>query len=73
MDWLSGHIHRTNRDEEIPGIHMTINAIGPCMDIPDCMTTEEISSVITESVSQSCLTVSTGVLKDLQPYEMKLW
>ena len=42
---LSRYNHKTNRDEEIPGMKITINAIESCMDIPDCMTTEKIRSL----------------------------
>ena len=35
-------------DEEIPGTHITINAIESCTDIPDCKTAEEIRKVILE-------------------------
>ena len=27
VDWLSGHNHKTNSDEEIPEMNITINAI----------------------------------------------
>ena len=41
-DWLSRLNHKTIRDEEIPGISVTINAMESCIDIPDCMTTDKI-------------------------------
>ena len=40
--WLSRYNHKTNRDEEVPSMCITINVVGLCMDIPDCMTGEEI-------------------------------
>ena len=43
-DWLSRYSHKTNRDEEIQGINITINAIEACTDIPHCMRTEEIGT-----------------------------
>ena len=41
-DWLSRHNHDTNRDEEIMGMCITINAIRSCKDIPECMRAKEI-------------------------------
>ena len=40
-DWLSRHIHETNRGDEIPGMCITINTTESCMNISDCMTEEE--------------------------------
>ena len=42
MDWLSRHKYKTNRDEKIPGMCITVNATKSCVDITDCMTGEEI-------------------------------
>ena len=38
VDWLSRHNHETNRNKEMPGINVTINAIRSCIDIQVCMT-----------------------------------
>ena len=40
--WLSRHKYKANRDDKIPVMSITINAIESCMDIPDCMKAEEI-------------------------------
>ena len=40
-DWLSRNNHETGRDEEIPGMYITVNAIESFMAIPDCMRAEE--------------------------------
>ena len=55
MDQVSRCSHQTNRDEEIPGINITINATESCMDITDSMTAEEISSANTDDEHQSML------------------
>ena len=41
-DWLSRHSHKTSKDKEMPGRHITIKAIESCTDIPDCMIAEVI-------------------------------
>ena len=38
-DWLFRCNHEIDRDQEM---HLTINTIKSCIDIPDCMTAEEI-------------------------------
>ena len=40
--WLSRHNHEADRDEDVPGMYHTINAIESCRDIPECMKTGEI-------------------------------
>ena len=35
-------------DEEIPDMHITINTIESCTDIPDCLTAEEIREATLE-------------------------
>ena len=39
-DWLSTHNQETNRNEEIPGMCIAINAMESCMHISYCMTEE---------------------------------
>ena len=41
MEQVSRYNHETNKNEEILGLNITINAIDSCMDIPDCMTTKK--------------------------------
>ena len=43
--WLSRHNNETNRDNEIPCMFITTNAIESYSDIPDWLTAEEIRSV----------------------------
>ena len=43
-DWLSRHNQTKIKDEEIPGMSITISIKEPCMDMQDCMTAEEIRS-----------------------------
>ena len=42
---LFRHSHTTNRDKEIPGICITINAIKSYMDKSDCIRAERITEV----------------------------
>ena len=44
MYWLFKHNHVRNRDEEILGMNVPINAIESCMGILECMTVEDIRS-----------------------------
>ena len=37
-DWLSGQTHNENKDEEIKGMQICINAIQVTTNVPDCMT-----------------------------------
>ena len=76
-DWLSRHSHETNRDEEIPGMYTTINAIESWMDIPDCVTAEEIRmatldneqlAILSEHVFCSWPSTKAEVQEELQPY-----
>ena len=41
-DWLSRHSHKKGTDKEIPGLGISIKVIETCMNIPECMTVEEI-------------------------------
>ena len=47
-DWPSRHNHKRNRDKEILGMNITINAIESFMDIPNWLTEKEIRSVTLE-------------------------
>ena len=40
-DWLLRHNHEKIRDEDIPGMCITISTIKSCIEIPDCMRSEE--------------------------------
>ena len=42
---LSRNNHSINKDEEIPGMSININAVETCIDILECMTAEEIELV----------------------------
>ena len=44
-DWLSMHNHKTNREEEMPDICITISITESCIEIPDSMTAEEIRAI----------------------------
>ena len=57
-EWLSRYKQYTNRDEDIPGMHITINAIGSCTDIPYCTTAEEIREMTIEDEHFSTLVES---------------
>ena len=48
-DWLFRHNHKANREKEIPGICITLNAIESCMDIPECLGAGERSLVILDN------------------------
>ena len=54
VDWMSRNHHQMNRSEEIPGMNITIDAIESCIDIPDCMTAEEIKSATIDDEHQTC-------------------
>ena len=57
-DWLSRHNHETNRGEQIPGMCITIKAIESCMDImdiPDCMTADEIRIIMLDDKNTGML------------------
>ena len=41
-DWLSRHNHKIGKDQEIPGMDISIKIIETCMIFLECMTTEEI-------------------------------
>ena len=41
-DWLPRHNHNEGKDEEIPGMALSINAMEMCQDIPQYMTAKEI-------------------------------
>ena len=41
-DWLSRHNHKENKDAEIPGMQLNIDAIETMTDIPDCMTMQQL-------------------------------
>ena len=41
-DWLSRQNQKENKDEEIPGINININAICLTIDIPNCMIAQKI-------------------------------
>ena len=84
-DWLSRHNHKTNRDEEILGLCIAINAIEQCMKISDCMAAEKIKvetqdnkhiGMLSESMSHGWPLSKTEVQKELQQYwsclEMRL-
>ena len=65
------------RDEEIPSMYMTINAVESCMEIPDCMTVEETTvasqddehlGILLEHVLHSWPPTEAKVQKELQMY-----
>ena len=41
-DWLSKHGHSENRDEEILGMRLNINATEMSTDLPECMMADDI-------------------------------
>ena len=74
-DWLSRHHHETNRDKEISGMCITINAIESCTDIPGCITAEEIRvatlddqhlGILSEHVFHILSSTKAEVQKELQ-------
>ena len=77
LDWLSRHNHEINKDEEISGMQVTINAITSYMDIQDLHDAEKSRTTMLEDKYPSalaelmlCSWPSTGdeVLSDMQPY-----
>ena len=54
-DWLSRNNHEMNWDKKVPSVHITINAIESCTDIPSCMTAEETRKVTLEHGHLSAL------------------
>ena len=47
-DWLSRHIHETNKVKEIPDIYNMINTIESCTDIVNCMSEDKIRELTTQ-------------------------
>ena len=41
-DWLSRQNHKENKDAEIPGMQLNINAIQTTLNITDCMTIQKL-------------------------------
>ena len=41
-DWLSRHNHTENKDAEIPGIDIKVDAIQTATNIPDCMSVPQV-------------------------------
>ena len=76
--WLAIQtIPQQNRDEEIPGKRLNINATETCMDIPECMTTEEIGhaalvddhiNVFSTFVMHGWLLARAEGITEIQPY-----
>ena len=42
VDWLSRHNHTENKDEEIPGMDIKVDAIQTATDIPECMSIPQL-------------------------------
>ena len=41
-DWLSQHNHMENKDEEIHGMHIRVDAVQMSMNVPECMSIQQI-------------------------------
>ena len=54
-DLLSRHNQKGNSVEEIPCMCITINMMEPCMEVPDCLKTEEIRAAILEDEDLNAL------------------
>ena len=76
-DWLSQTQPWENRDEEIPGICITISVIDSFTDIPGCLRVKQIRVAVLEDEHLGLLSeyvlygwpwMKTEVQKDLQPY-----
>ena len=76
-NWLFMHNLKTNRDEEIPDMCVTFNAIESCTYMPECLTAEEIREVILDDEHLSGFaelilcdwpSIRNEVHKELQPY-----
>ena len=61
----------------MPSMHITINTIELCTDIPDCMTADQMRKVtledkqlcaLAELLLCNCPSTKTEVKKELQPY-----
>ena len=40
--WLSRQNHKEKKDKEIPGIHMSVDAIQTATNIPDCIMVQKL-------------------------------
>ena len=48
-DWLSRQNCKENKDEEIPGMQLNIDAIQTATNIPDCMTIQELQQATSQN------------------------
>ena len=69
--------HREGKDKEIVGMNLNINAIETCMDIPECMSTEEMRhttqvddhlNALTMYVIHGPPSTRADVKEEIQPY-----
>ena len=51
-DWLSTQNHKKNKDTEIPGMQVNINAIQTITNIPDCLTIQELQQATSQDGHQ---------------------
>ena len=56
-DWLPRHNHKLNKDEAIPGMSISINAIKTCTNILKCITAEGIQLATLEEYKGMCKTM----------------
>ena len=77
VDLLSRHNHHKNKNEEIPGMFITINVMALCTDILDCVRAKEIRlatldnkhmCLLSEYVLHGWPSTNVEVQKELQPY-----
>ena len=54
-DWLSHHNHSENRDKEISDMNINIHMINTAVDIPICMSIEDIKSAINKETELQML------------------
>ena len=69
VDWLSRHIHNENKDKEITGMQISINAIQSTNNILECLTIHELYEAtpedqhLMEYIIQGGLTAKTNYHK----------
>ena len=49
IDWLSRQNHKENKDMEIPGMQLNIDAIQTMTNIPDCMTIQQLQHATSQA------------------------
>ena len=54
-DWLSRQNHGKNKDEEIPSMQLSINAIQIANNVPECMTIHESQQASSQDHHLQCL------------------